>query len=68
VRLSEAQLVQPRTSADAAAPAAAARARQASQAPDLRQEYRYVIADLRRIAIIAVVMLAALIVLALVLT
>jgi len=68
VRLSAAQLIQPRASADAAAPPAAARAQQASEAPDLRQEYRYVIADLKRIAIIAVVMLAVLIALTLVLT
>jgi hypothetical protein len=38
-----------------------------SQASDLADEYRYVTADLRRIAIIAAVMLAVLIALALVL-
>jgi hypothetical protein len=36
-----------------------------SQASDLAEEYRYVTADLRRIAIIAAVMLAVLIALAL---
>jgi hypothetical protein len=38
-----------------------------SQASDLAEEYRYVTADLRRIAIIAAVMLAVLIALALLL-
>jgi hypothetical protein len=37
----------------------------ASQASDLAEEYRYVTADLRRIAVIAVMMLAVLIALAL---
>ena len=67
-RLSPTQMIQPRASADASTPAAAARVQSASQAPDLREEYRYVIADLKRIAIIAAVMLAALIALALFLT
>jgi hypothetical protein len=65
VRLSEAQMIQPGI---AEATPAATPARPASKVVDLREEYRYVITDLERIGIIAVVMLAALIVLALVLT
>jgi hypothetical protein len=37
-------------------------------ASDVRAEYRYVIADLKRIAVVAVSMLALLVVLALILT
>ena len=40
-------------------------ARTASKEVDLREEYRYVIADLKRIGVIAVLMLAVLIILAL---
>jgi len=40
----------------------------ASQESDLREEYYYVVADLKRIGVIALVMLAALIALALLLT
>jgi len=64
IRLSEAQLRQPgaervvRVEKVAADPAAA-------PVSDLAEEYRYVTADLRRIAIIAAVMLAVLVVLAL---
>jgi hypothetical protein len=65
VRLTEAQMIQPGITE--AAPVAAP-ARPMSKVVDLREEYRYVIADLKRIGIIAVVMLAALIVLALFLT
>ena len=62
-RLSAAQLVQP---GEQAIPAATPAAVQTPHAPrpsaralrDLREEYPYVIADLKRIAIIAVVMLA----------
>jgi hypothetical protein len=42
--------------------------RVAPQETDLREEYRYVIADLGRIGVIALVMLAALIALAFMLT
>ncbi|MDY7078045.1 MAG: hypothetical protein SXV54_14105 [Chloroflexota bacterium] len=45
-----------------------ASAQSVSKVIDLRDEYRYVITDLRRIGIIAVAMLAVLIVLALTLT
>jgi hypothetical protein len=38
-----------------------------SQAADLREEYRYVVADLKRIGLIAAVMLAALVALAILL-
>jgi hypothetical protein len=37
------------------------------QAPDLQEEYRYVVADLKRIGLIAAVMLVVLVVLAFVL-
>ena len=64
IRLSEAQLRQPglerAAAVDTEAPVAAA-----AHVSDLAQEYRYVTADLRRIAIIAAVMLAVLITLAL---
>ena len=69
-RLSPAQMVQPGASADVARSAdattrmAVVRARPASKAPDLPEEYRYVIADLKRIAVIAGVMLAVLVALA----
>lgn len=70
VRLSEAQKVQPGTNDLVAgvstnAPPAA---RPAFQESDLREEYHYVVADLKRIGVIALVMLAALIALALLLT
>jgi hypothetical protein len=64
IRLSAAQLRQPglenvaRVEENVAVPAA-------SQASDLPEEYRYVTADLQRIAIIAAVMLAVLVALAL---
>ncbi len=64
-RLTSAQLVQPGTQGEsAAAPSAPGRAKEVAQ--DLREEYRYVATDLRRIAIIAAVMLAVMITLALV--
>jgi len=71
-RLSAAQLVQPvEPAATVTAPAVV----QPSQAPkasaralrDLREEYPYVVADLKRIAVIAVVMLALMVGLALLL-
>jgi hypothetical protein len=67
VHLSPAQMVQPRAGEVANAPIAAAPARPAPEVSDLREEYRYVIADLKRIGIIAVAMLAVLIALALLL-
>jgi hypothetical protein len=67
VRLSPAQMELPGEGGVAGTPVATAPARRAPKA-DLREEYRYVIADLRRIGIIAVAMLAVLIVLALLLT
>ena len=67
IHLSPSQLVQPGEEiADAAIAAAAARPR--SKVANLQEEYRYVIADLRRIGIIAVGMLAVLIALAFLLT
>ena len=68
VRLSASQMVQPTVSegADVARPITGAQP--AAKEADLREEYRYVITDLRRIGIIAVGMLAVLTVLALWLT
>jgi len=71
-RLSAAQLVQP---GEQAVPAVTPAVVQTPQAPktsaralrDLREEYPYVVADLKRIAIIAVVMLALMVGLALLL-
>lgn len=62
-RLSAAQLVQPGEPAAALAPAGV---HQAPKTPvrasrDLREEYPYVVADLKRIGIIAAVMLALMI-------
>ena len=71
VRLSPTQMVQPEGGEGgevADVPLPAVRARPAVQASDLREEYRYVITDLRRIGIIAVAMLAVLIALALLLS
>ena len=68
VRLSPTQMMQPGVGEMVDAPTVAAPARPAPQAPDLHEEYRYVIADLKRIGVIAVVMLAVLIALALLLT
>ena len=65
-RLSAAQMVQPTVSE--ASEAVAVPVRPTQQAPDLREEYRYVVTDLKRIGVIALVMLAVLIVLALTLT
>ncbi len=66
VRLTAAQMVQP--IAGEVSEAVAVPVRSAPQAPDLGEEYRYVIADLKRIGVIALVMLAVLIVLAISLT
>ncbi len=68
VRLSAAQMVQPMADEVAEAVAVAIPTQSVPQAPDLRDEYRYVIADLKRIGIIALAMLAVLVVLALLLT
>ena len=69
VRLSPAQMVQPETGEVAdAPPPVAAPARSVPQESDLREEYHYVITDLERIGVIALVMLAVLIALALLLT
>jgi hypothetical protein len=67
VRLSQAQMVQPGTG-EVAQAASAASTKPGPQMTDLRDEYRYVIADLKRIAIIALAMLVVLIVLAFLLT
>ncbi len=66
VRLTAAQMVQP--IAGEVSEAVAVPVHSAPQAPDLGEEYRYVIADLKRIGVIALVMLAVLIVLAISLT
>lgn len=71
-RLSAAQLVRPDERAQASAVVAVPLSDTRSPAQqkawaDLREEYPYVVADLRRIGIIALVMLALLIVLALLL-
>ncbi len=67
VRLSRTQMVQPETGEVTKVPLVTVQARPAAQVTDLRDEYRYVIADLKRIGIIAVAMLAVLIALALLL-
>lgn len=71
-RLSAAQLVRPEERAIAATPSAVAPAPQAWKVSsralrDLREEYPYVVADLKRIAIIAAVMLVLMVGLALLL-
>lgn len=68
VRLSSTQMAQPGIQEAAAAPLVATPARPVPKATDLREEYRYVVADLKRIGVIAVAMLAVLIVLAFLLT
>jgi len=72
LRFSPAQMVQP-GSGDLGVPAHPSNVRgnevaSSSQMPDLREEYRYVIVDLKRIGVIAVAMLGLLIALALLLT
>jgi hypothetical protein len=67
VRLSPAQMVQPGT-AETPSASPTIRARSAMQAPDLQEEYRYVITDLKRIGVIAAAMLVVLVALALFLT
>jgi hypothetical protein len=65
-RLSAAQLVQPGEEVTPSRPTPTARTTPA-QPSDLREEYHYVMADLKRIAIIAAVMLVVMIGLALLL-
>ena len=64
VRLSATQMVQPTVAEVGDSARAATQAQPASKEADLGEEYRYVIADLKRIGIIAVGMLAVLIALA----
>lgn len=68
VRLSAAQMVQPGTDGVTEATPVVVSTQSAPEETDLREEYRYVIADLGRIGAIALVMLAVLIVLAFLLT
>ncbi|MFO7741072.1 MAG: hypothetical protein R6X31_02055 [Anaerolineae bacterium] len=65
IRLSETQMKQP--GMNGMAPVEAAPDSPSSEGPQLADEYRYVVADLKRIAAIAAAMLVVLIVLALVL-
>ena len=67
-RLSPAQMAQPEVGRAADTPIVAAPVQFTPKASDLREEYHYVIADLKRIGFIAAVMLVALIALALLLT
>ena len=67
-RLTAAQLVQPGMDEGTEVPTVVTPARSASREVDLREEYHYVITDLKRIGIIAVVMLGILVGLALLLT
>jgi hypothetical protein len=62
-RLSPAQRIQPAAEIEAVS-AVPIEAQPDLQAPDLREEYGYVVTDLRRIGLIAAVMLAALVSLA----
>jgi len=68
VRLSPAQMVQPGLDEIANASLEAALVQSVPQTTNLEEEYRYVIADLKRIGIIAVGMLVVLIALAFLLT
>ena len=70
LRFSQAQMVRPVASEAAGSSVAtpASSAPSASAPVDLGEEYRYVIADLKRIGILAVAMLAVLIALAFLLT
>jgi hypothetical protein len=65
VRLSSAQLVRPSRSEAAVAPGSTG---ESGGPASLREEYRYVIADLKRIGLIALGMVALLIALAFLLT
>jgi hypothetical protein len=68
IRLSPAQMVLPEAQEAVGEVPVVARKKAAQPATDLEEEYRYVVADLRRIGVIALAMLAALVVLALLLT
>ncbi len=73
VRLSPAQMVRPTVDEAPVPPSAVVPLRplpagMVSATDDLREEYRYVIADLKRIGVLAVIMLVVLIALALLLT
>ena len=68
VHLSAAQMVQPVAGEATDAPIVAPRPRPTPKVADLQEEYRYVIADLKRIGIIAVAMLGVLVALAFVFT
>lgn len=65
IRLSETQMRQP--GMEEMTPVESTPSSPSSEGPQLAEEYRYVVADLKRIAAIAAVMLVVLIVLALVL-
>ena len=65
VRLSPTQMVQPGVGEEATASLATALAQPAPETTDLSEEYRYVTADLKRIGLIAVGTVAALVALAL---
>ncbi len=67
-RLSPAQMVRPGMNEMAEPATPGASAESAGDASDLQQEYRYVLADLKRIGVIAVAMLAILIGLAVLLS
>jgi len=67
-RLSPAQMTQPEAGRAADKPIVATPVQSAPKVSDLREEYRYVITDLKRIGIIAAAMLVVLIALALLLT
>jgi len=68
IRLSPAQMVRPGMNEIADASAEAGLVNHTPQKSNLQEEYRYVIADLKRIGVIALVMLVVLIALALLLT
>ncbi len=66
--LSAAQMVQPKIDETGDAVVVRAAAATAARATNLQEEYRYVVADLKRIGVLAVAMLAVLVILALLLT
>jgi len=68
IRLSPAQMVQPGAGEMADSATVAAQTQSSAQVSDLREEYQYVITDLKRIGLIAAAMLVLLVVLALLLT
>jgi len=66
-RLSSTQMVRPITEANAPPHVSVAQRRPVVRTTDLRDEYRYVVADLKRIGVIALTMLVVLVALALLL-